>query len=299
MYDLIIIGAGPAGLNAALYAARKMLKVLVLTGDIGGQLAISGNVENYLGFKSIKGIDLVSRFEEHVKQYNVKIIGNDRVVRLKKIGKNFSIETEKEKKYESKSIIVTAGKKHRKLNVPGEDKLAKKGVVYCATCDAPLFKDKIVAVVGGGNSAVYAALALIPIAKKIYLITLNKKLVGEQIRIKKILASKKINVLYNSKTKEILGDNFVTGIKVEANRKEETISLDGVFVEVGYETDVSFIKDVKLNKWKEIIIDKENKTSILGLFAAGDATEVIFKQNIIAAGEGAKAALSAYEYLQK
>ena len=298
IYDLIIIGAGPAGLSAALYAARKMLKVLVLSKDIGGQLAISGDVENYLGFKSIKGMDLVNKFEEHVKQYDAEIIEED-VVKLIKLEKKFSIETEK-KKYEAKSVIVSAGKRHRKLKILGEERLARKGVVYCTTCDAPLFKDRIVAVVGGGNSALSATLELIPIAKKIYLITINKNLTGEEIRKKKINDSKKVEIIYNANTKEILGDKFVAGIKLDVNGKERIIDVNGVFVEIGWETDVSFLpKDVKLNKWKEIIIDKENKTSIPGLFAAGDVTDIPYKQDIIAAGEGAKTALSVYEYLLK
>ena len=196
MNELIIIGAGPAGLSAALYAARKMLDVLVLTQDVGGQLALSGNVENYLGFKSIKGIDLVGKFEEHVKENNVKVVRGSQVIKLKKKRKKFLIETKKEK-YEAGAVIITGGKKHRKLNVPGEERLARKGVVYCAICDAPLFKDKAVAVVGGGNSALSAAIDLIPIAKKIYLITMNKELTGEDIRRKRIIDSKKAEIIYS------------------------------------------------------------------------------------------------------
>jgi len=298
MYDSIIIGAGPAGLSAALYAARKMMNILVITKDIGGQLALSSDVENYLGFKSIKGIDLVKKFKEHIQQYNFKLM-LDKVKKLRKSGKRFTVETEKGKKYESKTVIVSAGKKHRKLNVLGEDKLARKGVVYCATCDAPLFKNKDVAVVGGGNSALSSAIDLIPIAKKIYLITVNDKLTGEEIRGKKILDSKNAEIIYNAKTTEILGDKFVTGIKINVKGQEKVIEVQGVFVNVGWETDVLFLKDVKLNKYNEIITDKENKSSVEGLFAAGDVTDIRYKQDIVAAGEGAKAALSAYEYLSK
>ena len=178
--------------------------------------------------------------------------------------------------------------------------MARKGVVYCATCDAPLFKDRSVAVIGGGNSALSATIELIPIAQKIYLITINPELYGEGIRKKKIFESKKIEVVYNAHTKEILGDKFVTGIKVDIDGKEKDIDVSGIFIEIGWETDVSFLpKEIKLNKWKEIIVDKENQTNIKGLFAAGDVTDIPYKQDIIAAGEGAKAALAVFDYLTR
>ncbi len=301
MYDLIIIGAGPAGSTAAVYAARKKLNVLILTREVGGQALWSADVENYLGFKIVTGQQLVEKFRDHLKDYDLKLKEGVTVTKIKKEDNKFIVET-KDTKYESKSVLIASGKIPKRLNIPGEAKFLAKGLAYCATCDAPLFADMDVAVIGGGNSALDATLQLIEIAKKVYLITKNDKLYGDEILIDKVLSSDKLELLTNTQTEEVLGDMFVNKIKVRDTKKEKSkvIDVSGIFIEIGSRPSTSFCKDlIELNELNEIIINCEAKTSIPGIFAAGDVTNVPDKQIIIAAGEGSKAALASYRYLSK
>ncbi len=316
MFDLIIIGGGPAGMTAAIYAARKKMNTLVLTKDIGGQTLLSGEVDNYLGFQLLTGADLAQKFRGHIKRLDDEDALYDLEVKegigVKEVrSKKFEVKNKKVDGFEvvadgtvwqSRIIIVASGKIPRKLNVPGEDEFLGKGVTYCATCDAPLFRGKDVAVIGGGNSALDAVLQLIRIpADKIFLVNINPQLGGDAIMREQVEAHPdKVEILNGHQTMAIFGDKFVTGLEIKniSSGKMRCLNVQGVFIEIGSIPSTNFVKDlVKLNEWGEIIIDpKNNVTSYPGIFAAGDVTDVREKQIIIAAGEGAKAALGAYDY---
>ncbi|MEM3421790.1 MAG: FAD-dependent oxidoreductase [Candidatus Hadarchaeum sp.] len=293
MYELIIIGAGPAGITASIYAARKRMNFLVITKDIGGQAALSGDVENYTGYQYITGAELVKKFEEHMREFNIEVKFEE-VVGIEKTDGSFRVRTNKGL-YESETLIIASGARPRMLNIPGELEFKNRGVTYCATCDAPLFSGKDVAVIGGGNSGLDATLQLMRIANKIYLIEREPTLRGDEVMREKVERSDKVTIFTNTKVIEISGDRFVTGLTIEREGKRETLNVQGVFIEIGYIPNSEFVADiVRLNERKEIIIDDRCQTSVNGIFAAGDVTNVPTKQIIVAAGEGAKAALSAY-----
>lgn len=299
MYDLIIIGAGPAGITAAIYAARKKLNFLVITKDIGGQAALSADVENYTGYQYITGLELVKKFEEHMKEFKIEVKEGEEVVGVEKMNGTIKVKTDRGT-HESKTLIIATGARPRTLNVPGEKEFKNRGVTYCATCDAPLFANMDVAVIGGGNSALDATLQLMKIANKIYLININPSFRGDEVMIEKVEKSDKVVTLYNAKTLEILGDKMVTGIKLEKDGEQKILDVQGAFVEIGYVPNSDFVANVtELNKRGEVVVDEHNKTNVFGIFAAGDVTNVSQKQIIVAAGDGAKAALSAYEYLSR
>ncbi len=298
MYDLIIIGAGPAGITASVYAARKRLNFLVITLDIGGQAAWSGDIENYTGYQFITGPDLASKFESHMRQYNFDMKENEEVLDIVRMDGYFKVKTHKSE-YEAKAVIVASGKVSRELGVPGEKEFKHKGLSYCATCDGPLFNNKDVAVVGGGNSALDAALQMIRIARRVYMININPSLGGDTILREKVERDSKVTVLNNTRTTAILGDKMITGIKILRADKEDDLAVQGVFVEIGLIPNSGFAKGVEKNKYGEIIVNCRNETNIPGLFAAGDVTDVHEKQIVIAAGEGSKAALSAFKYLNQ
>lgn len=299
IYDLIIIGACPAGLTAAIYSARKKLKTLVLSKDIGGQTIWSFNIENYIGFRLISGIELVKKFEEHVKDFGIEIKNMAEVKSIIKKDEYFEIST-KDEKYHAKALIIASGKIPRKLSIPGEDKFLGKGVAYCATCDAPGFSGKDVCVVGGGNSALEAVMQLSRIANKVYLINVNPELGGDEITRDKVKSAGNVEILNNAQTLEIIGRDFMESIKIKdkITGSEKVINASGVFIEVGYSPSVDFAKGlVELNNLNEININCRSETNVPGIFAAGDVTSVPAKQIIAAAGEGCEAVLSAYEYL--
>ncbi|MDD5450005.1 MAG: FAD-dependent oxidoreductase [Candidatus Omnitrophica bacterium] len=295
-YDLIIIGAGPAGITASVYAARKRLNLMVITRDIGGQAAISGDIGNYTGYQFITGPDLAAKFEEHMRTYGITVKENEEVIEVKKIANAVSVKTDKEP-YEARVVIVTSGKKSRELGVPGEREYKNRGISYCATCDAPLFSGKDVAVIGGGNSALDAALQLIKIARRIYIINITPALGGDAIMREKVIGSNIVIVYNNARVAAVIGDKLVKGIRIKREDREETLPVEGVFVEAGLVPNSEFVKDVEKNKLGEIKINSRNETSIPGIFAAGDVTDVPGKQIIIAAGEGSKATLNAFRYL--
>jgi len=296
IYDLIIIGAGPAGITAAVYAARKKIDTLVVTKDIGGQAAWSGDIQNYTGYQFISGPELAEKFEEHMRKFNFDIRENEEVIKLAADRSNFLVKTDKNS-YRAKTIIVASGKKSRELGVSGEKEFKNKGLVYCATCDAPLFSGDDVAVIGGGNSALDAVLQLMKIANHVYVINITNHLTGDEIMQEKIKKSKKVSILNNSQVIEISGDDFVDAIKIEKDKKEETLAVQGIFVEIGLIPNSGFAVDLNKTKIGEIKVNNKNITNIPGIFAAGDVTDVFEKQIIIAAGEGAKAALSVFHYL--
>jgi len=298
MYDLIIIGAGPAGITASVYAARKRMNLLVLAKDIGGQAAWSGDIENYTGYQFITGSELTAKLEEHIRKYNIALKEGEEVVEIKKINEAVYIKTNKNS-YEARAAIIASGKKSRELGVPGEKEFKNKGVTYCATCDGPIFSGKDVAVIGGGNSALDAALQLIKIARRVYLINMNSTLAGDVVMQEKIKNAQNAVILYNAQVTEIIGDKFVKKVKINREGKIELLNVEGVFIEVGLIPNSEFAIGIERNNLGEIKVNCRNETSIPAIFAAGDVTDVPEKQIIIAAGEGAKASLSAFHYLSK
>lgn len=298
MYDTIIIGAGPAGITASVYAARKRLDFIVISKDIGGQTAWSGDIENYTGYQFITGPDLVAKFEEHMRNYDVKLKDNEEVIGIAKSGDTVTIKTDKAV-YESKTAIIASGKKTRELGVPGESEFKNKGLTYCATCDAPLFSGKDVAVIGGGNSGLDAALQLVKIAKSVHLINIGKDLTGDPVMMEKVYQNDIITVLNDTRVTEVIGDKFVTGVKIKKGASEEALPVQGIFVEIGLIPNSKFAKGIEKNKYEEIKVDCRNQTNIPGIFAAGDVTDVPEKQIVIAAGEGSKAALGVFRHLNQ
>ncbi|NIM03535.1 FAD-dependent oxidoreductase [bacterium] len=296
MFDLIIIGAGPAGITASVYAARKKMTLLVITRDIGGQAAWSGDIENYTGYQFITGPELASKFEEHMRKYGIELRENEQVLELKRKNEAVWVKTDKGT-YEGKTAIIASGKRSRELGVPGEREFKNRGLTYCATCDGPLFAGKDVAVIGGGNSALDATLQLIRIAKHIYLIDIAPELTGDLVMREKVGESSKVTILNSTRVTAVLGERMVSGIKIRREDKEETLAVEGVFVEIGLIPNSEFAKDLEKNRLGEIKVNSYNGTNIPGIFAAGDVTDVPEKQIIVAAGEGAKAALSAFRYL--
>lgn len=298
MYDSIIIGGGPAGMSAAIYLARKKMKIVLISPEFGGQAAKSAEVENYLGFTKLSGAELTSKFHEHMSAIGVEEkIGE--VKSIAKIESGFEIKTS-EGNLQAKSVVIASGKTPRKLNIPGEEEFLGKGISYCATCDGPLFKDKTVMVVGGGNSALDAALEMERYATKVYIINLNDDFQGDEIRKDRVKASEKIEVIAKAETVSVSGTQFLEKIKYKDlnTNEEKEISSNGMFVEIGWMPATEIVKDLaELNNLKEIKVDRENKTSCEGIYAAGDVTDILEKQIIIAAGEGAKAALNAWKYI--
>ncbi|MDD5165891.1 MAG: FAD-dependent oxidoreductase [Candidatus Omnitrophica bacterium] len=297
MFDLIIIGAGPAGITASVYAARQRMNFLVITKDIGGQAALSGDVENYTGYQFISGPELAAKFEEHMRKFDFELKENEEVLSINRGDEGvFTVGTGKGE-YETRSLIIASGKKSKELNVPGEKEFKNKGITYCATCDGPLFAGKDVAVIGGGNSALDAAMQLMKIARHVHIINIAGGIRGDAVMQGKVLNSKTVTVLNNTQVMAVLGDKMVSGIRIKQDNKEETISVQGVFVEIGLIPNTEFAKDLEKNTMGEIKVNCRNETNIPGIFAAGDVTDVPEKQIIIAAGEGAKAALSVFRYL--
>ena len=301
MYDIIIIGGGPSALAAAIYAARQKVNFIVIAENIGGQVLLSSDIENYLGFKSITGTELIPKFMEQI-EYNKVQIKNERVISLEKKINYYIVKTNENNIFEAKTVLIASGKKPRKLGIPGEHEFQGKGVAYCALCDAPLFQEKTVAVVGGGNAAMDAGLLINKYAKKVYIITINPSLLGEKYMMDEINNNKKIEVIVNARATMITGDKFVYGISIEIGNEKKTIPVEGVFVEIGSVPSVDFDNLTKKNKYNEIIISNNetlsNMTSDSGIFAAGDVTDVQEKQINVAAGEGTKAVLAIFKYFQ-
>lgn len=299
LYDVIIIGGGPAGLSAAIYAARKVLKTLVVGKDIGGQVAWTYDVDNYLGFSHIDTADLIAKFEEHVQKFGVeKLIGVD-VTAMELTGKIKKVTVKDGRTYLAKTVIIATGKRPRLLDVPGEKELLGMGVSYCSTCDAPLFADLDVAVAGGGNSALGAVIDLMKVARKVYLVSLTP-LTADPILQDKVMPLSGVEVLTEHKIRRILGDSTVDGVEIESLKTGEVkrVDVQGVLVEIGLLPNSELVVDsLQTNRIGEIVVDSRCRTGVSGIFACGDVTDVPYKQVIVAAGEGAKAALSAYDYI--
>lgn len=292
-------------MTAGVYAARKKLKTLIISKDIGGQASWSSDIENYLGFSMITGPDLVKKFEDHLEEFKEDVelrISISGIKDIKKKGKNFVITTGDGKSETAKAIIIAGGKVPHMLGVPGEKEFLNRGVAYCAYCDGPLFKGKDVAIIGGGNSALDSALNLCKIVKQIYIVNITKELNGDKVMIDKVMDLPHIRVMNNTEAIAIEGEKTVSSIRIKSRDGglQKDLPVSGVFIEVGSLPATDYLKGlVKLNKHSEIIIDEYNMTSVAGIFAAGDITTVVEKQIVIAAGEGAKAAIQASQYLAK
>lgn len=307
-YDFLIIGAGGTGLSSAMYAARLGLKTLVLGTSYGSELPIGGVitttdvVENFPGFKKISGIELIKKIEEQTKSYKLVTIKEERALKIEKKKDCFFVKTNKEI-YQAKVILFATGTKWRKLEVPGSLKFERKGVNYCALCDAPLYRNKTIAVVGSGDSAVKEALLLTEYAKKVYLIVRGDKVHPEPINLGRLKKNKKIVVITKTNIIEIKGKNVVTSIILDKplNGKKE-INVEGVFIAIGHIpiSDLAKSIGIKLNEKGEIIINNETaETNVKGIFAAGDVTDKKFKQLVTGVADGCSAAYYAYEYITK
>ncbi len=301
MYDLMIIGGGPAGLAASVYAARKQLKTLLISVDIGGQVNKTLGVENYLGYQFIEGPELMDKFHTQVSQYPIdQKIGN-KVSRLEKIDGGFEAICETGDKYQSRVVVYVAGKNPRKLNVPGEAEFAGRGVTYCAICDGPVFAGQRVAVVGGGNSALEAALDMVKIAEHVDLVSLTP-LTGDAILIDKLQEAKNLSIFTEYQTEKIEGQGFVSGMLIKDLKSGEgkRLEVTGVFIEIGLVPNSAPVSRlVKLNERGEVPVTCSCETTVPGLYAAGDVTDAPEKQIVVAAGEGAKAVLQAHRYLKR
>ncbi|MEK7202812.1 MAG: FAD-dependent oxidoreductase [Patescibacteria group bacterium] len=299
MYDTIIIGSGAAGMTAGIYAARRKMKTLIIGKQIGGQIIWASTIENYPGLKSIGSFELIQRMEDQVKSLNVEI----KTEEVKNILKNkniFSVITDKGQ-YQGKTIIVAIGLSPRWLNVHGEKELTGKGVSYCANCDGPLFKNKTVAVVGGGNAALDAAEVLSKIANKVFLIHRTDYFRGFESLMAKVKQKDNIEIIFNSQVQEIIGCEKLEKIKIINSKTGEIkeLNLNGLFIEIGRHAYTEIAANlVKRDVNNKIIIDLDCQTSQPGVFAAGDVTQTSFNQIVIACGQGSIAALSAYKYLQ-
>jgi alkyl hydroperoxide reductase subunit F len=301
MYDLMIIGGGPAALTAAVYAARKKLNAVVISKDIGGQVNSTLGIENYMGYQFIEGTELIKKFEEQVKQFPLDTQIGEEVSSLSQANGTFKAITSNGESFQAKAVIIASGKRPRPLNVPGEDRLLSKGVTYCAICDGPLFADMKVAIVGGGNSALEAADDMIKIADHIYLVCVTR-LTGDQVLIDKTKKATNLTTYTEHEVLEITGENFVDGIRIRdlKSKKETQLEVTGVFIEVGLIPNSDYAKDIAtLNSFGEVEVNSSNETGVTGLYAAGDVTNVPEKQIVVATGEGAKAALQAHRYLQR
>ncbi|MBI3671516.1 FAD-dependent oxidoreductase [Candidatus Azambacteria bacterium] len=305
MYDVIIMGGGAAGMTAAIYSARKKLNTLVLEYERGGQTALQPEIWNYPGYTELDGRKLLDTFRKQALSFGAEM----KSFRVEKISSEkdgndhdfFSVEDKNGNKLETKALIIATGAKPKMLGVPGEDTFYNKGVTYCATCDAPLFDGKAVAVVGAGNTGLDAALMLTKYASKIYILIRSESVKGDPVTKEKLEKDEKVEFIFNAESKEVKGDKFVSGLVYndKKNKEEKELAVSGVFISIGSLPNSDFLKGFcDLNQWGQVVINpRTNATSRAGVFAAGDVCDIDERQTIIAAGEGAKAALQCYKWL--
>lgn len=296
--DSCIIGAGPAGMTAAVYLARKKRSTAIVTKDIGGQVAWTIGIENYMGYQYVTGRELTAKFEEQVRQFPVPIV-MDGVAEIRPREDSFVVVTEGGREIEATTVIIASGKRPMELGVPSERKFIGRGLSYCATCDGPLFANQEVAIIGGGNSAIQATIELSQVASKVYIVS-RSPWRADAVVCDKADQQKNLEKRLGYDVLDVLGDKAVEGLRIreKGTGKEQTLSVKGVFVEIGLKPNTDFVKGlVSLNERGEIKVNCQCKTNVPGIFAAGDVTDVHEKQIVVAAGEGAKAALSAHEYL--
>lgn len=296
--DVCIVGAGPAGMTAAVYLARKKLSAAVVAKDIGGQMAWTLGIENYMGYQYVTGRELTAKFEEQMRQFPVPVV-TDEVKGISMEGGLFKIATDGEREISSRTVIIASGKRPKELGVPDERRFIGRGLSYCATCDGPLFAGKEVAVCGGGNSAVQAAIEMSKVASRVYVVS-RSPWRADPIIQDRVEGVHNIEQRIGYEVVSIRGENAVDGlvIREKSSGREEAIDVKGVFVEIGLKPNTDFVKGlVDLNEFGEVKVNCRCETDVPGVFAAGDATDVHEKQIVVAAGEGAKAALSAHDFL--
>jgi len=299
-HEAIVVGAGIAGLTAALYLARQGVDVLVVSSDLGGQLLQATVIENYPGIEAVKGMDLAMKVEKQAKTFGAKMRYGETIVHIEKLSDgNFLLKTSRQKTYIAEAVLLAFGKTPRKMMIPGEEAYEGRGVSYCTICDGPLYRGKPVAIVGVGDQGLEAVALMARLSPKVYYIT--PRLAGDPDLIAEIKGADNVEVLEGYKPTEIIGDGArVKALRVKNDSEEKTLEVEGVFVELGYIAKTDFVKHlVDLNENGEIIVDKTGQTKTPGLFAAGDVTDIPFKQAVISAGDAAKAALSLFNYLQK
>lgn len=299
-YEVVIVGGGPAAMSAAIYASRKGLAVALITNKLGGQLTYTASIENYLGLPKISGTDMTELFRNHLEEYLIAEALGTNVVEVEKDDSGFIVSTDDDRRFRARSVIYCAGKEYRRLGVPGEERFLGRGISFCATCDAPLYRSKQVAVVGGGNSAFTAARDLLNFASEINLIHRREEFKADAKLIREVRNAS--NVVFHAPmlVRGFLGKDRLTGVRLESvdGKDRYDLKIDGVFLEIGLTPNSIALKNlIQLNEWGEVPINRDQSTTIQGLFAAGDVTDVREKQISIAVGQGALAALSAYRYL--
>jgi alkyl hydroperoxide reductase subunit F len=304
-YELIIIGGGPAGCSAAVYAARKQIKTLLITTEFGGQSVVSDDIQNWIGTPHISGADLAKSLKMHVEEYKgayVEVRENSKVSAVEKQNPGFKVTLESGDSFTTKALLVTAGSSRRRLEAIGADKLEHKGLTYCASCDGPLFSDMDVAVIGGGNAAFETVAQLTAYCKTVTLIHRSDTFRADEITVEKIKADPKVRIITNAEIKEVLGDKFVSGITFvhKDTGNEETLDVAGIFVEIGQISNGGFMKDVvEVDAGGKITIDPwTQRTSVEGIWAAGDITNIRYHQNNIASGDAVKAIEDLYTWVK-
>lgn len=298
--DVVIVGAGPAGMTAALYAARKKLKTVVVSVDIGGQASITPVIDNYPGFATVGGFELMAKFQAQALKWGAEFVASKIVSLEKKKDGTFLLTASDRTIYSCRAVILAFGKTPKSMNIPGEEKFIGKGVSTCITCDGPLYANVPVAIVGGGNSAVEGAREMANIASKVYVVHKRDHLLASDDEMEKVKRLKNVEILLNTAPVEVKGHKMVDSFIVEdvQTRKHKELKVEGVFVEIGYEIQSRFLKGlVTLNQRNEIIVNEKMETDCPGIFAAGDVTNTPYKQAVSSAGDGCKAAMEAHRYL--
>lgn len=304
LYDLIIVGAGPAGSAAGVYAARKKLKTLMIAESFGGQSVVSEEIQNWIGTKAISGEDLAKNLKSHVEAYagdSVEIKEGSRVEKVSRGEGIFNVTTNKGETFETKTILIATGGSRKKLQAKGADVYENKGITYCASCDGPLFADRDTVVIGGGNAGFETAAQLLSYAKSVTLLQHGDEFKADPITVKKVLSNPKMKAVLNANTLEIVGDKFVTGLIYEDTMSHEKneIKTDGIFVEIGLVPATGMVENVvEMTPFKQIVVDHKNqKASVAGIWAAGDCTNALYHQNNIAVGDAVKAVEDIYMFL--
>jgi alkyl hydroperoxide reductase subunit F len=308
IHDLIIVGGGPAGIAAGIYAARKRLKTILLTDEIGGQAVVSPEIQNWIGIPAMSGLEMAERLEEHLKRYADEALEYRKGIRIEKIAKVsddpiFAAISSGKEEWQSRAVIIASGARRRKLTVPGAEKFEGRGIVYCASCDAPLFSGKRIAVIGGGNAGFETAQQLLQYATSVTILEYASEFRGDEVTRGRVLADPKVHAVLNAELCEVYGEKFVSGIAYRDRKTSEIhkLPLEGVFVEIGSIPNSEMVRGlVELDERGEITIDhRTSRTSVEGIWAAGDVTNQPYKQNNIAMGDAVKALEDAYLWLQK
>lgn len=305
MFDLIIVGGGPAGIAAGVYASRKKLKTLLVTKEWGGQSIVSPDIQNWIGTKNISGEQLAKDLEEHLKAYadgSVEISSGTTVTKITKSDTGFTATLENGETHEGRTVLVASGSKRRKLEVPGAEEFDNKGLTYCASCDGPLFSDQDVAVIGGGNAGFETAAQLLAYAKSVTLLHRGDAYKADPVTVEKVLAHENMTGILNASPTEIFGEQFVSGLKYQdaSTNEEKTLDVKGVFVEIGMVPNTEFVADlIALDEYNRVPIDPwTQKTDVDGLWAAGDCTNIRYHQNNISAGDAVRALEDIYVHIK-